>query len=462
MMLWDFIKSKMLQAPSQTVCEEGAEMSFEELIVYAKIFSKHLQGEKCCAILCGSEMMTAIALLSCFAAEVTAVPLSVRYGALYCNSILDTLEPTAVITDANGQLQVMHITQSAYQEPDIHPALIMFTSGTTGTPKGAMLTEENIITNVNDICDYFRIGSDDSILIARPLYHCAVLTGEFLTSLVKGTKIRFYSQTFNPKILFDLITEYGITVFCSTPTLMSLLARFKRKNTSSPLRTICVSGECMSKETGKRIADAFPDAKIYHVYGLTEACPRVSYLPPQLYAAHTDSVGIPLKSVSIKIVRTDGTSAKKNEEGILWVKGNNIMTGYYNKPQQTKKVLKDGWLCTGDIAVLDSEGLLKIKGRSDDLIIRAGMNIYPQEIESALKIDPRTNDVLVYKINHPDAGVQIGLKISGDFTNVEEVKQLCTESLPSFQVPSVIQLLDDLPKNSSGKIIRTEQSHVGA
>ncbi len=455
MRLWNYICKCMKKHSSQTICEEGKKLSYREIIALVEDFKNEIADEKCCAIFCGSEMMSAIALLSCFASGVTAVPLSVRYGGNHCNKIIDMISPTAIITDVGGKLQVIRFHQSEYKVPEIHPALIMCTSGTTGKPKGAMLTERNILTNVNDICAYFEIGSSDSILISRPIYHCAVLTGEFLTSLIKGLNIHFYSSAFNPKALFEKIEENNITVFCGTPTMLGIMARLKPKSRTCPLRTICISGECMSKETGKRISEAFTDTVIYHVYGLTEASPRVSYMPPRLFANNEDIVGVPLKSVSVKVVKSDGSLARANEEGVLWVSGDSIMQGYYNSPEQTKKVLKDGWLCTGDIAVVGRNGFLKIKGRSDDLIIRAGMNVYPQEIESALKTDSRVREVLAYKIDNSKTGIQqIGLKIAGDFSDTDEVRKLCVEVLPGFQIPTEIELLDELAKNGSGKILR--------
>lgn len=456
MMLWKKIKEAMLRYPKQTVCEKQAQMSYEELVVFAESFARKIAGEQCCAILCSSEMAAAMALLSCFAADVTAVPLSIRYGEIHCNKIMDMISPTAVITDMNGELRVMYLSGSGYVEPLEHPALIMCTSGTTGKPKGAMLSERNVLTNIGDIAAYLQIGQEDTILIARPLYHCAVLTGEFLTALLKGTRIRFCSEPFNPQFLLNLIAEHNITAFCGTPTLLSMMAIFQKKRTASSLQIISISGECMSAETGLLIADAFPNADIYHVYGLTEACPRVSYLPPDLFKKHPDSVGIPLNSVGVKIVTPEGKPAKNGETGTLWVRGGNVMLGYYNAPELTDKVLKGKWLCTGDIAVMDQYGLLKIKGRQDDLIIRAGMNIYPQEIEGELKTDPRVREVLAFGVPSRRMGMRIGIKIAGDFANTDEVKQLCMELLPSFQVPSVIELVDELPKNGSGKIKRGE------
>ena len=453
MKLWDFIKEHMMNKPDQKIYENNASLSFEDTIIWAENFSKKLRSIKCCAILCSSEMAASMSLLACFAAGVTAVPLSMRYGKSHCEKILNTISPDAIIMDTTGEITLYKLKDSQYIVTSEHPALIMCTSGTTGKPKGAMLSERNIIANVSDIADYFEIGKTDTILIARPLYHCAVLTGEFLTALVRGATIRFYSEQFNPTKMLELIKRYKITAFCGTPTLLSIMARFNRNHATETLKDICISGECMSAEVGKKIRVAFPNCKIYHIYGLTEACPRVTYLPPEHFNEHPDCVGIPLKSVSIKILNQTGLTCDKNEEGILYVKGENIMLGYYNEPEKTREVLKNGWLCTGDIAVINNAGFLKIKGRNDDLIIRSGMNVYPVEIEGVLQQDPRVKEVLVYEVrNQP--GAQIGMKIVGEFSSIEEVKQLCLKTLPSFQVPSVIELMHELPKNGSGKIIR--------
>ena len=251
-----------------------------------------------------------------------------------------------------------------------------------------------------------------------------------------------------------MLKTYDITAFCGTPTLLSMIAQFKRKTDNDLLQHICISGECMSKETGLHIAEAFPNADIYHVYGLTETCPRVSYLPPDIFKEHADCVGVPLHSVSLKILSPNGVSVNVNEIGTLWVKGDNVMAGYYNNPQKTAEVLSDGWLCTGDLALFTEEGLLKIKGRNDDLIIKAGMNIYPQEIEGALRSDPRVCEVFVRGTSDKYEGSFIELNIVGEFSDTNEVKRLCQERLPTYQMPSKINLLKEIPKTGSGKIIR--------
>ena len=456
MILWNYIREHMLCYPDQSICEHNSSMTYEEVVIYVELLAKKLTGNQSCAICCHSEMFAGIALLGCFAAGVTAVPLSMRYGALHCRKILERYTPSCVITDMNGQLEIINIEQKQEVENGHSPALIMWTSGTTGVPKGAMLNENNILTNVRDIVEYFRIDSSDSILIARPLYHCAVLTGEFLIALIKGAKIVFCSEKLNVGLLANLLTEQKITVFGGTPTLLTLLSHFIRDKKLF-LKKIVVSGECMSEDTGRKLRQAFPVADIYHVYGLTEACPRVSYMPLQHFDEAPDCVGVPLSSVRLDIRDESGRSLPKGEKGVLWVKGGNVMQGYYDDLELTDKTLRDGWLCTGDIATITDKGWLKIFGRNDHLIIRAGMNIYPQEIENELQKDARTKEVLAYGYRDANDNTQIGLKMSGDYRDADEIRDLCKGVLPSYQIPTKIEIVDELPKNASGKLIRRHQ-----
>lgn len=453
MRLWAYLRGQMAAHPHQTIGEGENTIHFHEMIACAEQMANSLSGVRCCAILCDSEFMAAKGLLACFAAGVTAVPLSKRYGEAHCQKIINKVSPDAIITDNAGRLCVKRRPHAQYTVPAVHPALILCTSGTTGSPKGAMLTEKNIVTNVSDITDYFAIDEQDTILIARPLYHGAVLMGEFLSALVNGVHIRFYSGVFNPSAMPGLIRRYGVSVICGTPTLFSLMVRFMRGESALPLRSIAVSGECMSKETGLSLAKTFKHVNIYHVYGLTEAGPRVSYLPPALFQGNPASVGRPLRSTTLKIIKENGGMAAAGEEGILYVKGASVMAGYYNEPDKTSAVLQNGWLCTGDRAFIDAAGLLTIKGRNDDLIIKAGMNIYPQEIEGALKQDSRVREVLAYGYETA-TGTQIGLKAAGDFVSLAEVKRLCAEILPPYQMPMKIELVTKLEKNGSGKLKR--------
>jgi len=458
-MLWKFIKEKMLSNPKQLMCEENSSFSYEEAVIYAEVLSEKIRSESRVCILCSSEMFSALGVMACFAAEVTAIPLSMRYGKEHCCRIMEQICPDALITDIRGSLEVVYLERSDKTVPD-ECALMLFTSGSTGKPKGVMLSEKNLLCNALDICEYFKIDSSDKLLISRPIYHGAVLTGELLVSLIKGAKICFCSGKFDPQRMLRLIEKEKITALCATPTVFSVISRMAGKYDVSSVKTIVVSGEKLSSAVAESIAKAFGGAAKYHVYGLTEASPRVSYLPPELFSEKHGSVGFPLRSVSVKIVSDNGQPAIPGETGVLWVRGDNVMLGYFDDPEQSARVLRDGWLCTGDAAYIDKDGMLYIKGRSDDLIIRAGMNIYPAEIEGVIEEDSRVKEVVAFPIYFDDGACEIGMKIAGDFSDVSEVRELCINTLPLYAVPVQIELVDALEKTATGKKTKHKQKGI--
>ena len=451
MRLWNYIREKMLEHPDQLVCEGEASMTYEELCIYAEEHGKYLD-ESCYAILCNSEMATAMALLACKAAGKTAIPLPLRYGAEHYGKILKAAQPPALITDSFGTLSKYPYSKDFEKVPtEGNPAVILFTSGSTGDPKGVMLSESNLLSNIQDISSYFPISKHDTLLIARPLYHSSVLTGEFLLALCKGAKIVFSSEPFQPLNILTLMKKHRVTVFGCTPTLLSTLSRFIRNQDDLMIRLLSVSGECMTAGMAKAIRKGFPNADVYCGYGLSEASPRVAYLPAYLFDDFPTATGIPVPSVKLRLLDEEGSIIQgAMKTGELLVQGPNVMQGYFNDEERTQRVLKDGWLYTGDLAYWDHSGMLCIQGRKDDMIIRAGMNIYPAEIENTLSTDPKVKDILVYGYQKGDTQ-EIGMKICGNFSNMEEVLELCRKKLPSFQIPSKIELVNETEVFSGGK-----------
>lgn len=440
-MIYEYLKKNMLKFQDSTLEDELNCVTYLELLERAECLGKTLDHHKY-GILCKSELYTAIALLACFYAKKTAVLLSSRYGEKHNQKIIDRMGVSHLITE-DGVRILSKATKECEDLSDV--ALIMSTSGTTGNPKGAMITYENLLTNLKDIDLYLSIGNTDRILIARPLYHCAVLTGEFLLALIKGADIIFLNSKFSPVTILQAIRRQNITVFCGTPTILYHLCRtIMRQTESCPLKTVVVSGECMTEIVAQRLRDVLPFANIYHVYGLTEASPRVSYLPPELFDKYPLSVGLPLRSVKVKTVG-----------GELFVKGKSIMKGYYNNSDNTRVVIKNGWLHTGDMAEIDNSGMITIKSRKDDMIIRAGINVYPQEIENMLKQDQGISDILVYGARDGTVGEKIHFKVVSDTLSKSEVFTLCCNLLPSYQLPDSIEIVDEIPKNASGKVIRS-------
>lgn len=446
--LWKYVKKSLLKHYDQKLVDDKIIISYSEIIKMVNDYSFIVESEKSCVILCDSQLMEGIAMLTCIYAGVTAIPASVNYGIQHYTNIVETIKPTAIIKNDGKKLYKIK-TGLNYAIPPKKTALIMCTSGTSGKPKGVMLSEKNILVNLKSILNYFKITSNDTILIYRSLCHIAVFTGEFLTSIMKGVKVIFYSKRFMPCLIHSIIDKERISVLCGTPSIFELMLRTKH---SMPLRVICVSGEPLSLSLANKLANHYQSSEIYHVYGLTEAAPRVSYLPPELFDSHGTSVGKPVRYVSIKILKEDGSRAATGEYGILYIKGKNIMIGYYNDFCLTKLKFHKKWFSTGDIAWIDEFGLLNIKGRKDNMIIRAGLNIYPLDIENRILKDERVNLCRVYSYKDSFDITQIGLNISGKFNDIEDVRNLCKEILYSYEMPRKITIIDKTNLNEFGKI----------
>lgn len=450
MTLWEYIKGKMLEHPTQTISEKGVSMTYEDLCIFAESFAKKLTADYY-GILCNYEMTSAMALLACIAAGKPAVPMPTRYGKEMYVKIWERAEPPCIITDMGGGLNIIPVSpESCPEPPEKNTAVILFTSGSTGKPKGIMLSDDNLICNIEDIRSYFPITNNDTILISRPLYHSSVLTGEFLVALCAGAKIVFTSESFQPLNILKVLKTNNITVFGSTPTLMTMLSRFVREPCEISVSLLSISGECMTEGMARTIRKAFPNADIYCGYGLSEASPRVAYLPAEDFDDDPTCAGIALPSVKIRIARPNGKDAARGEVGEIFVKGNNVTIGYFDDAERTRNTVRHGWLHTGDLGYISKNGRLYIKGRRDDMIIRAGMNIYPAEIENILSTDGRVCEVQVYGYSKNDTQ-EIGMTISGDFYSEHEVMKMCQQYLPSYQIPSKIDLTSELEKLAGGK-----------
>ena len=473
--LWQRLEQALLAYPDSRVEDEQGALTFEELRNRAKslgaILARRIPPGGCCGVLCKSEKNAGLLLLALVCAGVTAVPLSVRYGKLHCQTILQKVRPCMLLSDDGeasewvdfnipivllDELYTENWQISSRNDPNLWDvAAVMCTSGTTGEPKGILLTYANIRANLQDIEAYFDLNPDDRILILRPLYHAAVLTGEFLLALTKGASIRFVNGAFSPAGILSQIREGGITALCATPTLLSLLCKTAARRGGLPgLTSVVASGECMTQSVWEELSRSLTKARIYHVYGLTEASPRVAYQISSQSDAPL-SAGRPLLSVRLGILREDKTITSSGQ-GELLVQGPNVMKGYLNDPAATSRALEGGWLHTGDLVRIDSRGRLFLLGRKDHLIIRAGMNIYPQEIENALLRSGAVREAMAYGGPGPEGRQQIVLRVVPNEEDATPggILAACRRTLPGYQIPDRIELVKTLPKNGSGKLIR--------
>ena len=477
--MWTYICDKMLKNPQSRVFDKNTSLSYLELINLSKVHgefirSKVTEGAKC-VIFCKKELNTAIAILTCWYAKVVPILVSSQYGKNHALAIIKLMCPDFIISDfleryeyeravyrIDNQTFEGAIYQYKIEEELSDVAVVMCTSGTTGTPKGTMITYAGLKTNIESIGKYFGVNNWDTIMIVRPLYHCSALTGEFLLGLYRGADIYFFDGGYDPFRIIAAIKEQMVTVMCGTPTLFNHISKLLLfKNDELSIKA-AISGECLTNTVAKNIRKAFPKSTLYNVYGLTEAAPRVSYLPASEFDKYPESVGFPLDKTTIKIVEINNYSKEMPTgiSGMVLVKSPSIMKGYYKEKQLSALALQNGWLVTGDIGYVDEGGRLYIRSRADEMIIKGGMNIYPKEIEQiVLKLD-EINECLVYGISS-ELGQEIGMDVvvedSGKSCSKMELLKKITEILPSYQVPSQLNIVSQIPRNASGKIIRMKK-----
>lgn len=416
MRLWEYLKEKMLRYADRTAFA-GTGLTYAELLRFDEI-----GGGRGALTVCGENTREATAreILKSIAKGDTVVPVAKEYGEKWCANVREAVR-------ANEQVCG-------------ETAFVMFTSGTTGVPKGVMLTDENIIFNLEYISSYFDLSGLSRICVARPLAHISALTGELLYALCCGMTIYFYEETFMPQRFLRFLREKRIEVFCATPTLYLSLVKYAAKD--FPVKVSALSGERLTETTAKKISESFPKTKFYNVYGLTEHSPRVSALLPDEFVKKAGSIGKPIGNANVKI-----------EDGELLVKSPCVMKGYYRDGIRTREKIKEGWLYTGDMTHTDGEGYYYIDGRKDDMIIRAGINIFPEEIEEEVKKCPNVEDCIVYGRTGEDGVTEICLNYIGE-CEPAALRRYLAGNLNAHFMPNVIDRTDKLQRTASGKKVR--------
>ena len=331
--------------------------------------------------------------------------------------------------------------------------LLLYTSGTTGVPKGVMLSSRNIVTNV--IQCYTRLlvfgkKNKEIFFSVLPLFHVFAQNTCMWTPILIGASIIVVKKIDRKLILEGL--KKRPTIFFGFPALYGLLCLLK----TAPLDSvrIFVSGADMLPDKIRAAFAIIYGRKICSGYGLTEASPVVA-LNECNEGELTDVVGKPFVGIECDIRDENEKSIEPGHVGSLWIKGDNVMLGYYKAPETTSEILKDGWLNTGDFATFNSKKKLAIKGRSKDLIIHKGFNIYPQEIENILMTHPSVVKVAVVGKDESLSGqVPIAyVEVRREEENMENIlRELCASNLAQYKIPRKIIFMDDLPMNSTGKV----------
>lgn len=342
-----------------------------------------------------------------------------------------------------------------YDKNDI--AVLIHTSGTTSNPKRVMITHQNLISNIQSILKVVEYKKNEVSLIVLPLY---LSTGhiQFLIHLYIGATIIFYNGLFVPNRIAAIIKMHKITNLSCVSYMLK--AFVESKVTSNQMQTIKIITVCAGK-TPKEILLSFlkkyPDILLYQGYGQTEASPRITHLPPKDLQLKSESIGLPLPGIQIKLINEKGEDCNKFELGELYIKGNNVMRGYFKNEEATNNTIIDGWLRTGDILYEDNDGYLYIVGRKKNIIISGGQNLYPEAIEEVLCQYRSIKEAFVFGEETKDGNeliianivVKNKLKFSED-----KFWEFCHKKLKINQIPKQIHLIDEISKTANGKLIR--------
>ncbi len=333
------------------------------------------------------------------------------------------------------------------------PALYLYTSGTTGRPKGVVLTHDNLIGNVESCQQAGEVDHRDAFLCLLPFFHTYAITGTFLLPLLSGSKMVLVDR-FQPAKVLGLIQEHKISVFLAIPSMYRVLAATESAADVSSVRFPISGGEPMPMAVAEAFEKRF-NVPIFEGYGQTEAAPVVTLNTPA--GRKPGTIGRPVPGVEVAIWDDQNRVLAAGEVGEIMVRGRNVMRGYHRLPEETAKTITNGWLHTGDLGKLDEDGFVTITGRKKDLIISAGENIYPREIEEALSQHPKVKEAAVIGVKDEVRGeVPKAFVIPRDGTTIEEkeLRSFCRENLASYKVPRYFEIVPDLPRSPTGKVLK--------
>ena len=339
-------------------------------------------------------------------------------------------------------------------------AVILYTSGTTSSPKGAELTHSNMLSNCRtSVESVISIRPDDRLLGALPLFHSFGQTCTMNAAVTAGATVSLIPR-FDPVKALEILERDRITIFEGVPTMYNALLAVPdhgRYDTSA-LRTCVSGGASLPVETLRRFDSEF-DCTVLEGYGLSETSPVASF-------NHLDrgrkpgSIGTPIAGVEMKVVDDGGAEVAQGEPGEIAIRGENVMKGYWRRPDATAAVLDgDGWFRTGDIATVDEDGFFFIVDRKKDMIIRGGYNVYPREVEEVLYAHPAVLEAAVVGIPHADLGEEVGAAVvlsEGASASADELRAHCKREVAAYKYPRAIWFLDQLPKGPTGKILKRE------
>ena len=345
---------------------------------------------------------------------------------------------------------------------------IQFTSGTTGSPKGATLTHCNILNNAYEAGKGMRLAPGDRLCVPVPLYHCFGMVLGVLAAITHGATIVLPAAVHDPASTLLAVQEESCTALHGVPTMF--VTELDHPNFAnfdlSSLRTGIIAGAPCPEELMKRIIGDMHMDKVLIAYGQTELSPvNHMTLPEDSFENRTQTVGRPIPHIEVKIVDSSNRVVPIGEQGEICTRGYSVMKGYWDDPEKTAETIVDGWLHSGDLGTMNEHGYVRITGRIKDMIIRGGENIYPREIEEFLFTHPKISEVQVFGVPDMRMGEEVCAWIQlrdGQTATEDEIRDYCRGQISHYKIPRYVRFVDEYPMTVTGKIRKVEMSAMMA
>lgn len=418
------------------------------------------------------------AYLALPSAGMVIVPLNARLADAELSEICRDADVRAVITDRPpGVLD--RVVETVVRLPDDEPVLdrpvdgsapladpdpddlvgLFYTGGTTGPAKGVMLTHRNLVANMWNTLTSCGLAPDDRYLVMAPMFHAAGTVAVLACVALGATQVTV--PAFEPALVLDTIESERITTTLAVPTMLVALCEEQERTPRdlSSLRVVTHGASPVALETLRRVRRLLPDTELIHLYGATELAPLATAFADEhlhLDTPRARSCGRPVIGCVVEVIGPDGEPVVRGEVGEVAVRGDNVTPGYWNKPEQTAEVLRDGWYRTGDLGHLDEDGYLFLVDRAKDMIVSGGENVYSSEVEQALMTHPQVVECAVYGIPDPTWGEAVAATVvtRGPVTP-DELREHCRSLIAGYKVPRAIDLSGEpLPKSAAGKILK--------
>ncbi|QUG40724.1 long-chain-fatty-acid--CoA ligase [Psychrobacillus sp. INOP01] len=471
---------------------KGRETSYEELFEQAKRLAGYYQSkgykqEDIIAVYLINSDYFLTCYYACQLGGFTILPINTKLTAAEVNYIFTHSEAKTLIYDARLQSILDDIPETMNSFKDILyvgeedtlqtvlndeslcfkevkvdeniTTVIFYTSGTTGKSKGVMLSAANVRATAKLYGEALELNSDDRMQIVAPLFHCAASHVFSIPVIYAGGTV-VIEEGFSPEQTMQTLEQEKITVFFGVPAMYSILLNSSKMETLdlSNLRLFTYGASPMPFELIRKIKAMFPEVKVQNIYGQTENSPAATTLKDHYALDKVGSVGEPVPGTQVQVVDEQGKPLLPGQVGEIVIKGPQLMKGYLKNDEATKQAIRNGWLYSGDLGRMDEDGLLYIVDRKKDMINRGGENVFPVEVEEVLYEIPQVLEAAVIGIPHEIYGevpkAYLVLK-EGKELKEEDVMTICSKKLAKYKLPVEVEFIDSLPRNASGKVLKT-------